>query len=84
MLGRIKYIAAYQTAPTSAVTHLAPVERIERIKGSGKYRLVFAEPAKEIGPIPFGDARQGSMQGPRYTTLDRLMKATCVRELFES
>lgn len=83
MLSRIKYIAAYQTAPISAITHLAPVERIERIEGSGKYRLLFAEPAKEIGPIPFGDAKQGSMQGPRYTTLDRLKKAGCLRELFE-
>jgi len=29
MLQKIKYIAAYQTRPVSAITHLAPVERIE-------------------------------------------------------
>ena len=42
MLPRIKYIAAYRTAPTSAITHYAPVERIEPYGDSGKYRLVFA------------------------------------------
>jgi hypothetical protein len=83
MLDRIKYIAAYQTAPISAVTHYAPVARIERIEGTGKYQLYFAEPAKELEPIPFGDAKTGSMQGPRYTTHDRLLKASCIRELFE-
>jgi hypothetical protein len=83
MLERIKFIAAYQTAPISAVTHYAPVERIEPIEGAGKYRLRFAEPAQEIKHIPFGDAKKGSMQGPRYTTHDKLLKATCIRELFE-
>jgi hypothetical protein len=38
----------------SAVTHYAPVERIEAYGESGKYRVVFAESAKEISPIPFG------------------------------
>lgn len=83
MLGRIKYIAAYQTAPVSAVTHYAPVDRIEPIEGGRKYRLLFSEPAKKLGPIPFGNAKQGSMQGPRYTTLERLLAAGSVAELFE-
>jgi hypothetical protein len=83
MLDRIKYIAAYQTAPISAITHYAKVERIERIEGTRKYRVVFSEPAKELNPVPFGDAKQGSMQGPRYTTLERLLKVNSIRELFE-
>lgn len=84
MLSHIKYIAAYQTAPISAITHYAPVDRIEGIEGTRKYRLFFSEPAKTIGPIPFGDAKQGSMQSTRYTTLERLRKAGSVRELFEA
>jgi hypothetical protein len=82
MIPKIKYVAAYQTQPISAVTHVAPVARIEPHGDSGKYKLVFSEPAKPIGPIPFADAPSGFMQGPRYTTYDRLMKAKKVTDLF--
>lgn len=83
MLPKIKYIAAYQTAPISAITHHARVERIEPYGDEGKYRLVFAEPAKPLArPIPFSDAPQGSMQGPRYTSLARLQSARRVGDLF--
>ncbi len=83
MLPKIKFIAAYQTAPVSAITHHAPVERIEPYGDEGKYRLVFSEPAKPLPqPIPFGDAPQGSMQGPRYTSLTKLLSAKRVGDLF--
>jgi len=83
MLPKIKHIAAYQTAPVSAITHYAPVERIEPYGDEGKYRLVFAAPAKPLPkPIPFADAPQGSMQGPRYTSLAKLQSAKRVVDLF--
>lgn len=82
MLQKIKYIAAYQTKPVSAVTHYAPVETIEPYGEEGKYRLVFSQPAKPIGPIPFADAPQGLMQGPRYTTLAKLLGAKKLMDLF--
>ena len=83
MLPKIRYIAAYQTAPVSAITHHARVERIEPYGDEGKYRLVFAEPAKSLPrPIPFADAPQGSMQGPRYTSFARLQSAKRVVDLF--
>lgn len=81
-LQQIRYIAAYQTKPVSAVTHYAPVASIEPCGEEGKYQLIFAEPAKEIAPIPFSDAPQGLMQGPRYTTLARLMPAKKLTNLF--
>jgi hypothetical protein len=81
-LEHIKYCAAYQTNPVSAVTHVAPVKQIEPYGDSGKYRLIFAAPATEIGPIPFGDAASGTMQGPRYTQYSRLATARKVGELF--
>src|SRR6266436_1170193 len=68
MLDKIKYIAAYQTQPVSAITHYAPVDRIEPYGEGGKYKLVFSEKAKPIASIPFGDAPQGWMKGPHYTT----------------
>lgn len=81
-LTKIKFIAAYRTLPESSVTHYAPVARIEPYGEQGKYKLVFAEPAKPIGPIPFADAPQGSMQGPRYTSLYKLLKAKKLTDLF--
>jgi hypothetical protein len=82
MLDKIKYCAAYQATPVSAVTHVAPVKQIEPFGDSGKYRLVFSEPASKIGPIPFGDATTGSMQGPRYTSFAKLNTAKKVTDLF--
>ena len=82
MLNRIEYIAAYQTNPVSAITHYAAVSRIEPYGESGKYKLVFSEKARPVGPIAFGDAPNGTMQGPRYTTIDRLQKSKTLSELF--
>jgi hypothetical protein len=81
MLKKIRYIAAYQTDPVSAITHYAPVQRIEPYGDEGKYRLVFAEPAKPITHIPFADAPPASMMGPRYTNLGKLLQATKVADL---
>lgn len=82
MLSKIKFIAAYRTLPESRITHYAPVARIEPYGEEGKYKLIFAEPAKPIGPILFADAPQGSMQGPRYTSFEKLLKAKKLTDLF--
>src|SRR5216683_761488 len=82
MLEKIKYIAAYRSQPESKVTHYAPVASIEPYGEEGKYKLIFTEPAKPIGPIPFGDAPSGSMQGPRYTSLQKLLTAKKLIDLF--
>jgi hypothetical protein len=81
MLPKIKYIAGYQTQPVKAITHVAPVARIEPYGDNGKYQLVFSEPAKPIGPIPLGNAPSGSMQGPRYTTYQKLKNAKQLTDL---
>jgi hypothetical protein len=82
MLEKIKYIAAYQTQPVSAITHYAPVDRIEPYGEGGKYKLIFSEKAKAmLKPIPFAAAAQGAMQGPRYTTFVQLMAANKLADL---
>lgn len=81
-LPKIKYIAVYQSQPISAITHYAPVERIEPYGENGKYRLIFSEKAKPIGPIPFDNATPGSLQSPRYTNLTKLQTAKKVMDLF--
>lgn len=82
MIPLIKFVAAYQSQPVSAVTHVAPVASIEPYGEDGKYKLIFSEPAKQIGPIPFSGATSGSMQGPRYTSYARLLTAKKLSELF--
>ncbi len=85
MVSRIKYIAAYRTAPVSAITHVALVKDIALWKEGPKYVLNFNEPAKEIGPIKLVPKPNGTVkapQAPRYTSYDRLMKATNLDEAF--
>ncbi len=81
MLDKIKYIAGYQTQPVSAITHYAPVSRIEPYGEDGKFKLIFSEKAKPIGPIPYADAPQGAMQGPRYTTFAKLQAGRRLTDL---
>lgn len=81
MLGKIKYVAGYQTAPISAITHVAPLDRIEPYGDEGKYKLIFSEPAKKLDrPIPLGGSR-GLMQAPRYTNFEKLKDARRVADL---
>jgi hypothetical protein len=85
MLSKIKCIAAYQSNPISAITTYAKVDHIEPYGDDGKYKLIFGdtEPAKSLPkPIPFADATTGSMQGPRYTSLAKLLAAKRVSDLF--
>jgi hypothetical protein len=63
------------------IDELAPVARIEPYGDSGKYKVIFSEPAKKIGPIPFGNAPSGAMQGPRYTTYKKLETAKTMMDL---
>ncbi len=81
MLERIKYIAAYQTAPISAITHYAVVDSIEPYGDSGKYKLNFKGDPQEIPPVNFGDAPKGSMQGIRYTHFEKLQNASKLSDL---
>ncbi len=69
-------------AVAALLPFIAPVKQIEPFGDSEKYRLVFSAPASKIGPIPFGDATTGSMQGPRYTSYAKLRAAKKVTDLF--
>ena len=82
MLGKIKYIAAYQTQPVSAITHYAPVERIEPYGENGKYKVIFSEKAQPLGPIPYEGVPTGAMQSLRYTTFRKLKMAKKLSDIF--
>jgi len=79
----IKYIAGYQVAPVSAITHIAAVKSIEPWKGTGKVVVNFSEPAKQVGPIPL--AKRGRVKAPqnlRYTTREKLMAAKTLDDIW--
>jgi hypothetical protein len=78
----LKWIAGYQTLPVAAITHVAEIDHFEPYGEEGKWRVIFKGPAEAIHkPIPFGDAISGSMQGPRYTTHEALLRAQSVKDL---
>ena len=79
MKERLRYIAAYQVAPVSAVTHIAEIENIKPYKDTGKYLVTFKAPAVKIGPIRIKDSKN-SPQGPVYVTRENLLKAETLEE----
>ena len=82
MISRIKYIAAYQVYPISAVTHYAAVERIEKYKDTGKYILYFKGKAKKIEKIPLGDNKM-AVRSCRYTNLQKMLHIDTVSNLWQ-
>ena len=82
MRDQIQWIAAYQVAPISAITHVASVRNIEPWEDSGKVVVNFAAGAQEIEPIRLvGDGRTTGIQSLRYTTKARLDSAKDLRDL---
>jgi hypothetical protein len=83
MIPRIRYIAAYQVAPESAITHTAEVERIEPWKDTGKYAVFFKAPAQRIDPIRWvPNGRVPAPQSSRYTSFKKLRSARNLDEVF--
>ena len=83
MIDRIKYIAAYQTAPVSAITYCAEVAKIEKYKDTTKYIVYFKDKAKKIGPIGLAVKKKGAApQAPRYTSIKKLTSAKTLDDVF--
>jgi hypothetical protein len=83
MRPQIRYIAAYQVQPISAITHIAPVRSIEPWRDTGKFVVYFSEPAKAIGPIPLVKAgRVKAPQSIRYATHEKLLRAGTLEDIW--
>lgn len=83
MIGRIKYIAAYQTAPVSAITHYAEISKIERYENTNKYIIYFKDKAIKIQDIKLPKDKSGlAPQAPRYTSYNKIIKANSLSDIF--
>lgn len=82
MKDRIKYIAGYQVAPVSAITHLAEVEAILPYQNTGKYLIKFKSPAKQIKSIKLKNPEK-KPQGPVYIKYADLAKAKNIDDLMK-
>jgi hypothetical protein len=83
MRPQIKFIAAYQVAPISAITHIAPVASIDTWKDSGKLVITFAEPAHKVGPISLvNNGKVSQLQNLRYTSRQRIETAKTLDDIW--
>lgn len=80
---QIKYIAAYQVAPISAITHIAKVKEIRPYKNTGKYEVIFEGHAEKVTPIPLTESSK-SPQGPVYCSYEDIKAARKFEELLQT
>lgn len=80
---KLDYVGIYRAAPVSAITHYAKIDRIEQYKDTNKKIIYFKDKAIKLStPVKLGDSNANSMRSPRYTTKERLLRATEVKNLF--
>ena len=82
MIDKIKYIAAYQVAPVSSITHIAEVERIEKYLNTDKYMIIFKpDTTQKTNKIGLGKNKQG-LRSARYSSYKAIMKAKSLDDLW--
>ncbi len=80
---QLKYIAAYQTHPVAAITHIAKVGSIEPWEDSGKFVINFDGAAEPVGPITLAGCPPGKAPQPiRYTSQERLLDAKTLNDVW--
>ena len=82
MIPKIKYIAAYQVAPISAITYIAEVKSIEQYMDTNKYIVTFTSKAEKIKKVPIGKTKGKTPQSPRYSSRKRILSASSLDTVF--
>ena len=79
---QLRYLAIYEKSPIAAVRNYAEIDRIEPYKDSGKF-IVHLKNKKTISPIELDKGKKGvAPQSSRFTTLNKLLKAKKISELW--
>ncbi|MEK7496803.1 MAG: hypothetical protein AAB657_02755 [Patescibacteria group bacterium] len=79
---KLKYLAIYEKNPIAHVSHYAEIDRIELYKDTDKY-IVYLKNKKTVKPIKLGTGKRGEApQAPRYTTLEKLLNAKTINQLW--
>lgn len=85
-ISHIKYIAMYQVAPISQITYYGEVDRVELYKGAEagtKYQVYLkGEPIKLKKPVGLGKRPHLKPQGPKYTQLNKILKAATLDDVW--
>jgi hypothetical protein len=81
---KLKYLAIYQKWPIGEVRHYAEIDSIEPYKDTGKFKL-YLKNKKIIPPIKLDVPykRGVAPQGPRFTTVEKILKAKKVTDLWK-
>ncbi len=81
---KLKYLAIYEKLPLAEVKHYAEIDRIEPYKDTGKF-ILYLKNKKSIKPIKLDAPYKKGVapQGPRYTTLKKLLLAKKLSELWK-
>lgn len=81
---KLKYLAIYEKWPIGEVKHYAEIEKIEPYKDSGKF-ILYLKNKKVIKPIKLDVPYKKGVapQGPRYTTLNKLLIANKLTDLWK-
>ena len=77
----LKWIGVYQNSPVRAITHYAKITRIENYKENGCYRITFERPIELQAPIILDSEVGITMQGQKYTSLERILSAKVISDL---
>lgn len=83
MIPKIKYIAAYQVAPISAITHIAEILKIEQYNSTDKYILHFKNEPEKIKEVKLGRNHGKVPQAPRYSSRNKILNAKSLDDVFE-
>lgn len=83
-LEKIKYVALYEGAPVSGITHYGIVESIVPYPGNPRKWQIYLKdkPLKLAKEVKLGNIDANAMRPPRYTTLEKLLVAKEISDLF--
>jgi hypothetical protein len=81
-LSFLKFIAVYQTAPVSAITHYGTIERLFPLERTGRFDLTLQDSPFELTHVRYTQSDTCAIQGPRYTRLECILSARHLAHAF--